>query len=90
MSDIVWLMIRDERGLAAIAKVRECMKLYALRMQVKADVVGVTSSFPVADEQALVAEEIKVVRNLPAWAKDEVWVGSSDEKAQIGEQNASL
>lgn len=81
MSEVetVWNIYRDERELSLLRKVRSCLEDFKKKFGLTPNVVGVPSSLPKDDETALRTEGVEVVRNVPAWATSEIWIGRREE-----------
>jgi phage major head subunit gpT-like protein len=77
MDETLWSIYRDESERDLLVKVRECMAAYQRKMGIAPNVVGVASSLSEEAQAILEREGTRVVRNLPAWAKSEIWVGRS-------------
>ncbi len=71
---ITWIIYRDDR-MDQLEKARACMAAYARKLQQRPNRLGVNSRFPKEAAAALEKEGVKVICNLPAWQRDEVWVG---------------
>jgi hypothetical protein len=73
--DTTWIVFRDERKADYAAKVADCIAAFERKLGAKATVVGVVSTIPADVEAQLQQRGLRVVQNLHAWQKDEVWVG---------------
>lgn len=75
MDETFWAIYRDESERGLLAKVQGCLRSYRSKYGAAGNVVGVASSLSREDETTLRKDGVKVMRNLPAWAKSEIWVG---------------
>ena len=74
MSTIQWRQYRDESQRAPVVKVAELARAFVAKVGRAPQVIGVPESFP-ESERAKLAERLKVLVCVPAWAKHEIWLG---------------
>uniref|UniRef100_A0A6H1ZE78 Uncharacterized protein n=1 Tax=viral metagenome TaxID=1070528 RepID=A0A6H1ZE78_9ZZZZ len=80
---IFWVVYRDDSLRDLLTKVHSCLGQFERKMRMKANIVGVSSSLDQEAERRLEAEGMRVIHNLPAWAKSEIWVGHQDANVEV-------
>lgn len=78
MNNVLWVIYRDESQREMLAKVQDCLKQFRAKTGSQANRAGVPSSFSVEAQAILEKDGVQVVHNLPAWAKDEIWIGHEE------------
>jgi hypothetical protein len=85
--DVLWIIYRDNLPRPAMERVVQfacdCITAYKSRTGVSPTLLGVSSTFPELAELQIASMGLKVVRNLPAWAHEEVWVGGPDGAGKV-------
>lgn len=72
--NIQWQQYRDESQRAPVVKVAELARAYVAKTGRAPQVIGVPLSFPEAD-RAKLETMFKVLPCVPAWARNEIWLG---------------
>lgn len=85
-TNVLWVIYRDDNPKQDLARVVQFAQICLLDFRRKTGLVpsqlGVTSVFPVEAEVQIELTGVLVVRNLPSWAREEVWVGGEVNDAQ--------
>ena len=75
--NVIWIIYRSPMN--DIGKLeqfaQDCMRAYKHKTGVQPTLLGVTSSFPNLAAEQIAKFGVQIIHNLPAWAKDEMWVG---------------
>ena len=87
-NDVLWVIYRDDNprpragtgsDLPDLGRVvqfaKMCLQAYKRKTGITPSQLGVTSAFPLNAEAQIVETGVRVIRNLPAWSHEEVWVG---------------
>ncbi len=80
--ETLWVIFRDDVPVPDDARlvdfVAKCLAAYKKKLGIKPTQLGISKSFPAGAEQTISGMGVRVVRFLPAWSRDEVWVGGGE------------
>jgi hypothetical protein len=83
MTDIRWNFYRDDGQGTLLEKARRCIEQYRQKHGRLPSLISVSKQLPEKDRLALEREGIRVQFTVPAWAKDEVWLGVDLEEQPV-------
>jgi hypothetical protein len=85
MTDIRWNFYRDDGQGTLLEKARRCIEQYRQKHGRLPSMISISEAarMPDEDKAALAREGVFVVQTVPAWAKDEIWLGVDLEEQPV-------